>query len=410
MQEDPMAIRDELLEELLKEYKNPEDLLGKDGIIKELTKRLIEKAMDAEITHHLGYEKHSPRGRHTGNSRNGKSTKTVKGDLGEVPIDTPRDRNGSYEPQIIKKHQRRFDGFDDKIISMYARGMTTRDIQDHLQDIYGVEVSADLISTVTSSVVTEVKEWQSRPLEEIYPIMYLDAMVLKVRSEGRVVNKSVYLALGVNLEGLKDVLGIWIEQTEGAKFWLRVMTELRNRGVKDTFIVCVDGLKGLPEAIEATFPQAEVQLCIVHMVRNSLRFVSWKERKKVAADLKTIYRAATEEEARMNLLSFSEKWDSKFPTISRSWEANWQRLIPFFAYPEEIRTIIYTTNAIESLNNTLKKVIKNRASFPNDEAAVKLLYLSLKNVMNKWSMPVRYWRKALNQFAILYKERMPLTM
>lgn len=402
-----MAIRDELLEELLKEYKNPEDLVGKDGIIKELTKRLIEKAMDAEMTHHLGYEKHAPEGKHTGNSRNGKSTKTVKGDLGEVPIETPRDRNGSYEPQIIKKHQRRFDGFDDKIISMYARGMTTRDIQDHLQDIYGVEVSADLISTVTDAVVTEVKEWQSRPLEEIYPVMYLDAMVLKVRSEGRVVNKSVYLALGINLEGMKDVLGIWIEQTEGAKFWLKVMTELRNRGMKDTFIVCVDGLKGLPEAIEATFPQAEVQLCIVHMVRNSLRFVSWKERKNVAADLKTIYRAATEDEARMNLSGFADKWDAKFPTISRSWEANWQRLIPFFAYPEEIRTIMYTTNAIESLNNTLKKTIKNRASFPNDEAAVKLLYLSLKNVMKKWSMPVRNWSKALNQFAILYQERMP---
>ena len=405
-----MAIRDELLEELLKEYKNPEDLLGKDGIIKELTKRLIEKAMDAEMTHHLGYEKHSPEGKRTGNSRNGKSTKTVKGDLGEVPIDTPRDRNGSYEPQIIKKHQRRFDGFDDKIISMYARGMTTRDIQAHLEDIYGVEVSADLISTVTNSVVTEVKEWQSRPLEEIYPIMYLDAMVLKVRSEGHVVNKSVYLALGIDLEGMKDVLGLWIEQTEGAKFWLKVMTELRNRGMKDTFIVCVDGLKGLPEAIEATFPQAEVQLCIVHMVRNSLRFVSWKERKNVAADLKTIYRAATEDEARMNLSRFAEKWDTKFPTISRSWEVNWQRLIPFFAYPEEIRTIIYTTNAIESLNNTLKKTIKNRASFPNDEAAVKLLYLSLKNVMKKWSMPVRNWSKALNQFAILYQERMPDSM
>lgn len=405
-----MAIRDELLEELLKEYKNPEDLLGKDGIIKELTKRLVEKAMDAEMTHHLGYEKHSPEGRRTGNSRNGRSTKTVKGDLGEVPIETPRDRNGSYEPQIIKKHQRRFDGFDDKIISMYARGMTTRDIQAHLQDIYDVEVSADLISTVTNSVITEVKEWQSRPLEEIYPIMYLDAMVLKVRSEGRVVNKSVYLALGINLEGMKDVLGIWIEQTEGAKFWLKVMTELRNRGMKDAFIVCVDGLKGLPEAIEATFPQTEVQLCIVHMVRNSLRFVSWKERKKVAADLKTIYRAATEDEARMNLSRFAEKWDAKFPTISRSWEANWQRLIPFFAYPEEIRTIMYTTNAIESLNNTLKKTIKNRASFPNDEAAVKLLYLSLKNVMKKWSMPVRNWSKALNQFAILYQERMPESM
>ena len=404
-----MTIRDELLEELLNEYKNPEDLFGKNGILKDLTKRLVEKAMDAELTHHLGYEKHSPAGKKTGNSRNGKSSKTLRGDLGEIPIAIPRDRNGKYNPQIIKKHQTRFDGFDDKIISMYARGMTTRDIQAHLQEIYGVEVSADLISTVTDSVINEVKEWQSRQLEEIYPVLYLDATIIKVRSEGRVINKSAYLAVGINLEGRKEVLGIWLEQTEGAKLWLKVMTELRNRGVKDIFIACIDGLKGFPEAIEAQFPKTEVQLCIVHMVRNSLRFVSWKERKKVAADLKTIYQASSEEEARMHLTEFAEKWDSKYPTISKSWHANWQRVIPFFAYPEEIRKIIYTTNAIESLNNTLKKTIKNRASFPNDEAAVKLLYLSLKNIMKKWTMPVRNWGKAINQFAILYDDRLPLS-
>jgi putative transposase len=402
-----MPIKDELLEELLKDYKNPEDLLGKDGLLKELTKRLLEKAMESELTHHLGYEKHSPAGKKSGNSRNGKSAKTLKGDFGEMPIEVPRDRNGDFNPQIIPKHQTRFSGFDDKIISMYARGMTTRDIQDHLQEIYGVAVSPDLISTVTDAVINDVKEWQSRPLDEIYPILYLDATIVKVRSEGRVINKSAYLAIGINLEGIKDVLGIWIEQTEGAKFWLKIMTEIKNRGVRDIFIACVDGLKGFPEAIEATFPQAEVQLCVVHMIRNSLRYVSWKDRKALASDLKSVYHASSEDEARENLEAFARKWDGRYPTISKSWQANWQRVIPYFSYPEEIRRIIYTTNAIESLNNTLKKTIKNRASFPNDEAAVKLLYLSLRNIQKKWTMPARHWGKALNQFAILYSDRMP---
>jgi putative transposase len=404
-----MPIKDELLDELLKEYKNPEDLIGKDGILKQLTKRLVEKAMESELTHHLGYDKNSPAGKNTGNSRNGKSSKTIKGDFGEIPIAVPRDRNGEFNPQIIKKNQTRFDGFDDKIISMYARGMTTRDIQAHLQDIYGVEVSPDLISNVTDAVINEVKEWQNRPLADIYPVLYLDATIVKVRSEGRVINKSAYLAVGITLEGAKDVLGIWLEQAEGAKFWLKVMTELKNRGVQDIYIVCVDGLKGFPDAIEALFPKTEVQRCIVHMVRNSLRFVSWKDRKNVAVSLKAVYQAATEEQARMRLSEFAQQWDAKYPTIAKSWETNWQRLIPFFAYPEEIRRIIYTTNAIESLNNSLKKTIKNRASFPNDEAAIKLLYLSLKNIMKKWTMPVRNWGKALNQLAVLYNDRMPIS-
>jgi putative transposase len=402
-----MAIRDEILEELLREYKSPEDLIGKDGILKELTKRLVEKAMESELTHHLGYGKYSPAGKKSGNSRNGKTSKTIKGDFGEIPIEVPRDRNGAFNPQIIPKHQTRFSGFDDKIISMYARGMTTRDIQDHLQEIYGVEVSADLISTVTDGVISDVKDWQNRPLDEVYPVLYLDATILKVRSEGRVINKSAYLAIGVNLEGLKDVLGIWLEQNEGAKFWLKVMTELKNRGVRDIFIACVDGLKGFPEAIEAAFPKTEVQLCIVHMIRGSLRFVSWKDRKAVVADLKGIYQASSEELAQENMEAFARKWDSRYPTISKSWQANWQRIIPFFAYPQEIRRIIYTTNAIESLNNSLKKTIKNRASFPNDEAAIKLLYLSLKNIQKKWTMPARYWGHAINQFAIIYGDRMP---
>lgn len=402
-----MVIREEILEELLKDYRNPQDLLGKEGLLKELTKRLLEKAMDSELTHHLGYEKYSPAGKKSGNSRNGKSSKRIKGNFGEIPIEVPRDRKGDFNPQIIPKHQTRFDGFDDKIISMYARGMSTRDIQDHLQEIYGVEISADLVSTVTDAVLADVKEWQSRPLDEVYPVLYLDATLVKVRSEGRVINKSAYLAIGIKIDGLKDVLGIWLEQNEGAKFWLKIMMELKNRGVRDIFIACVDGLKGFPEAIEATFPQAEVQLCIVHMIRGSLRFVSWKDRKAVTGDLKTIYQAATEEQAQANLERFAQKWDGRYPTISRSWRANWQRIIPFFAYPEEIRRIIYTTNAIESLNNTLKKTIKNRASFPNDEAAIKLLYLALKNIQKKWTMPARFWGKALNQFAILYGNRMP---
>jgi len=377
------------------------------AILKELTKRLVEKAMESELTHHLGYDKYSPAGKKSGNSRNGKTSKTIKGDFGELPIEVPRDRNGAFNPQIIPKHQTRFSGFDDKIISMYARGMTTQDIQDHLQEIYGVEVSADLISTVADGVINDVKDWQNRPLDEAYPVLYLDATILKVRSEGRVINKSAYLAIGVNLEGLKDVLGIWLEQNEGAKFWLKVMTELKNRGVKDIFIACVDGLKGFPEAIEAAFPKTEVQLCIVHMIRGSLRFVAWKDRKAVVADLKGIYQASSEELAQENLEAFARKWDGRYPTISKSWQTNWQRVIPFFAYPEEIRRIIYTTNAIESLNNTLKKTIKNRASFPNDEAAIKLLYLSLKNIQKKWTMPTRYWGTAINQFAILYGDRMP---
>ncbi len=402
-----MAIRDEILEEILKEYKNPEDLIGKDGILKELTKRLIEKAMEGELTHHLGYEKYSPTAKKNVNSRNGKSSKTIKGDFGEIPIEIPRDRNGDFNPQIIPKHQTRFSGFNDKIISMYARGMTTRDIQDHLQEIYNVEVSADLISTVTDAVMDDVKDWQSRPLDAVYPVLYLDATILKVRHEGRVINKSVYLAIGINMEGMKDVLGIWLEQNEGAKFWLKVLTELKNRGVRDIFIACVDGLKGFPEAIEAAFSKTEVQLCVVHMIRGSLRFVSWKDRKAVIADLKGVYQAVTEELAQNNLGIFAGKWDSKYPTISKSWQANWQRIVPFFAYPEEIRRIIYTTNAIESLNSTLKKTIKNRASFPTDEAAIKLLYLSLKNIQKKWIMPIRNWGKVLNQFAILYSDRMP---
>jgi putative transposase len=403
-----MATQDELLDELMKNYKKPEDLIGESGLLKQLTKALIERAMKTEMTAHLGYEKHEPAGKKSGNSRNGKSKKTIKGEFGNMQIAVPRDRNSTFEPVIIPKGETRFTGFDDKIISMYARGMTTRDIQAHLQEIYGVEVSPTLVSQVTDAITEEITLWQNRPLEEVYPIMYLDAVRVKVRHNSTVINKAVYLAIGITWDGAKEVLGMWIAETEGAKFWLQVVTELKSRGVNDIFIACVDGLKGFPEAIEAVFPKAQVQLCIVHMVRNSLRFVSWKQRKEVAADLKIIYQAATVDQAEANLTAFAKKWDASHPTIAKSWRNNWERIIPMFSYPPEIRKAIYTTNAIESLNMSLRKVTKNRGSFPNDEAMTKLLYLAMKNISKKWTLPIRDWKSAMNQFTILFEGRMPI--
>ena len=401
-----MTIKKEVIDELLKEYKTPEDLVGKDGLFKQLQKALIERAMAAEMTHHLGYEKNDPKGYNSGNSRNGKGKKTIKGDFGEAEIEVPRDRNGEFEPQLIKKRQTRFKGFDDKIISMYARGMTTRDIRDHLLELYGIEVSSDLISSVTDGIIEEVNEWRNRELDPLYPIIYLDAIVVKVRDEGHIKNKAVYLALGVNMEGQKELLGMWIETTEGAKFWLRVVTELNNRGVKDIFIACVDGLKGFEEAIHSVFPGTEVQLCIVHMVRNSLKYVSYKDRKKVATDLKRIYHSATTDDAQSELENFRETWDKKYPLIGKSWQNNWNGITPFFAYPDYIRKAIYTTNAIESISMSLRKALKTRRSFPNDEAALKLLYLAIRNTSKKWTMPIRNWELALNQFAIIFEERL----
>ncbi|MFC1726844.1 IS256 family transposase [candidate division KSB1 bacterium] len=396
----------ELIEQLMKDYKTPEDLIGKEGLLKEITKALLEKALDSELTEQLGYERNALTGRNSGNSRNGKSKKTLKTDSGDMDISVPRDRNSEFEPTIVKKGQRRFTGFDDKILSMYSRGMTVRDIQDHLEDIYNVEVSPELISTVTHGVLETVREWQNRPLDELYPIVFFDALRLKVRDDGRIVNKAIYLAIGIDLEGQKDILGLWIEKNEGAKFWLNIFTELKNRGMKDVLIACVDGLKGLPEAIETVYPDTEVQLCIVHMVRNSLKFVSYKDRKKLASDLKNIYRAATVDEAETYLAEFKKTWDDKYPMIGKSWENNWPRIIPFFAYPEEIRKVIYTTNAIESLNNSLRKVTKNRNSFPNDDAAIKLLYMALQNIMKKWTMPIQNWALAVQQFSIRFGERL----
>jgi putative transposase len=399
-----MEIKKELLDELLKGYQKPEDVLGEDGLLKQLTKAVLERALNAELTNHLGYEKHEAAGRNSGNSRNGASAKTVKGDFGEMPVEIPRDRNGSFEPQILRKHQTRFEGFDDKILSMYARGMTTRDIQAHLQEMYGVQVSPTLISDVTDAVMDEVRAWQSRPLEPVYAIVYMDALFVKMRHEGRVENRAVYVVVGVDLEGRKDVLGLWTNATEGAKFWLAVLTELRNRGVKDIFIACVDGLKGFPQAIEAVYPRAQVQACIVHMVRASLNYVNWKERKRVAAELKPIYRAATAEQAEAALVEFAETWGGEYQAIVKLWRENWSRVIPFFAFPAEIRKVVYTTNAVESLHSTLRKVTRNRSSFPNEEAALKLLWLALRNVAAKWET-VQHWKSALNQFEMLWGER-----
>ena len=399
-----MEINRKVLDELIKDYKKPEDLIGETGLLKQLTKALIERALDAELTQHLGYEKHDPAGYHSGNSRNGASAKTVQGEFGEITIETPRDRNASFEPQILKKHQKRFDGFDDKILSMYARGMTTREIQGHLEEMYGVEVSPTLISEVTDGVMEEVKAWQNRPLKPLYAILYLDALYVKMRHEGRVENRAVYVCIGVDMDGRKDVLGLWTSGNEGAKFWLGVLTELKNRGVRDVLIACVDGLKGFPQAIESVFPETRVQLCIVHLVRASLNYVNWKERKQVAADLKLIYRAATEAQAEQELKEFTAKWGSKYQAIGRLWKENWARVIPFFEFPAEVRRVIYTTNAVESLHMSLRKIIKTRGSFPSEEAAMKLLYLALRNVIAKWET-IQHWKAALNHFQILWGER-----
>jgi putative transposase len=401
-----MAIDEGLIDKLLANYEKPEDIIGANGILKQLTKALVERALQAELTTHLGYAKHSTEGHNSGNSRNGESRKQLKGDFGTLEIAVPRDRDASFEPKMVPKGTTRFEGFDDKILSLYARGMTTREIQGHLEEIYQVEVSPTLISNVTEAVMEEVKTWQSRPLDEVYAIVYLDALVVKMRADGRVENRAVYVAIGVSMGGRKEVLGLWTSANEGAKFWLQVLTELQNRGLKDIFIACVDGLKGFPQAIETVYPKTTVQLCIVHMVRGSLNYVNWKERKRVAADLKSIYRAATVEEAERQLVEFAAKWDNKYATISAMWRRNWQGVIPFFQFPLEIRKIVYTTNAIESLNMSLRKAIKTRGAFPSEDAALKVMYLALRNLSRKWDI-IQGWKEALNRFALLWEDRFP---
>ena len=393
-----------LIEELSSKITSQDDLAE---LSRQLLKQTIERALNAELDNHLGYEKHATDGHHTGNSRNGSHAKTLKGDFGEMEISNPRDRNGSFEPNLVKKNQTRFGSFDKKILSLYARGMTTRDIASSFKEMYDADVSHTVISRVTDAVLDEVSIWQSRPLDEIYPILYLDCIVVKVHHDKRVINKSIYLALAVNTDGHKELLGMWISENEGAKFWMSVLTELKNRGVKDIFIACVDGLKGFPDAINAVYPETKIQLCIVHMVRNSLRYVSYKEMKEVANDLKDIYRAISLTEAESALEAFSDKWDKKYPVISRSWYNHWDNLITIFDYPDEIRKIIFTTNAIESLNSVIRKAIKNRKIFPNDNAAFKVVYLAIENAAKKWSMPLRDWKSAMNRFAIDFQGRFP---
>jgi putative transposase len=403
-----MPISDELIAQLLEGCSSPDDILGEDGLLKQLTKKVAERALDVEMNEHLGYAKNDPSGKNTGNSRNGKGRKSVRSIHGEMELEVPRDRNGTFEPKLVRKGEKQLNGFDDRIISLYARGMTTRDIQAHFEEAYGVEVSPTFISQVTNAVMDEVLAWQNRPLDSVYPIVYLDALVVRSRDSGAVQNKHVYLALGINLDGEKELLGLWMAQTEGAKFWLSVVTELKNRGLQDILIACVDGLKGFPEAIEAVYPQTQIQLCIVHQVRHSLRYVNWKQRKEVAADLRTIYGAATLDEAERALDEFALKWDEDHPTISKSWRANWERLSVFFDYPPQIRKVIYTTNAIESVNASLRKVTKTRRSFPNDKSVMKVLYLALHQIAKKWTMPIRDWKQAMSQFMILFGDRISL--
>jgi len=399
-----MTIKQEVLDELLSGCTTPDDLLGEAGLFRQLKQSLLERMLGVELTAHLGYEKGDPAGRGTGNSRNGHSAKTVLTDEGSLDLSVPRDRNGSFEPLIVPKGTTRLDGFDDRIISLYGRGLTVREIQGHLKELYGVEVSPDLISRVTDAVLDEVREWQNRPLDPLYPIIFFDALRVKIRDEGLVRNKAVYVALAVTAEGDKEVLGLWIEQTEGAKFWLKVMNELKNRGVQDLLIAVVDGLKGFPEAIAAAFPETIVQTCIVHLIRNSLAFVSWKDRKLIMPDLKAIYRADNADLALLQLDAFEEKWGDRYPAIGAAWRRAWEHVVPLFAFPKDIRKMIYTTNAVESLNRSLRKIIKTRGSFPNDDAALKLLFLAIRNAGIHWRRPIE-WTAAMGQFAILFGDR-----
>jgi transposase-like protein len=385
-----------------------DEVVGQGGLIKQLTGRILQRALEAEMTEHLGYEKNSSSGNNTGNSRNGHTEKTVLLENQSTTIEVPRDRSGTFEPVIVPKHEKRVPLFNDQIISMYSFGMTDRDIKSHLEKIYNVEVSPDLISRVTNAVLDEVREWQNRPLEKSYAILYLDALRVRGKEDGKSCMKSVYTALAVNFEGQKEVLGLWIAENEGAKFWMGVLAELKNRGLQDILIACMDGLSGFPEAVRSVYPDTRIQLCIVHMIRSSTRFVSYKDLKRICVDLKTIYSANTEHAAQDALEDFGKKWDEKYPMIYKSWSEHWGDLSEFFKYPPEIRRAIYTTNAVESMHYQLRKVTKNRSSFSTDDAILKLLYLAIRNASQKWTMPIRNWGQALNQFAIEFgKERVP---
>ena len=402
-----MTISDKVLDELLGEARTESDLLGKDGIIKTLTKQLVERMLESEMDHHLGYSKHASSGNNSGNSRNGSSEKQVILEDGKVEISVPRDRNSSFTPQLIEKRKTRLLGIDNVILSLYGKGMTVRDIQSHVEELYGHEISKDLVSTITDGVLEEVQAWRNRPLQSIYPIVFIDGFIVNCRLNKAVCNRTVYVVFGINMYGEKEVLGLYLGESEGAKYWLSVMTELKHRGLSDIFILCADGLKGLPEAIEATFPETIFQTCIVHLVRHSLSYVPYTDKKMVAADLKKIYSANTVELAAEYLDDFELTWGDKYPAIVKSWRSNWNRVIPFFDYPKEIRKVIYTTNIIESLNRTLRKSVKNRGHFPTEDAVMKVLYLAIKGVSKKWTMPIRDWKSALNQFSIRFAERFP---
>jgi len=391
-----------LVAELAKDIKTEKDL---GALTQQLVKLTVETALNAELDEHLGYEKHASAGRGSGNSRNGTTSKRLKGQHGEVPIDAPRDRNGSFEPQFVRKGQTRLTQMDDQILALYAKGLSTRDIVEAFKEMYDADVSAQLVSKVTERVLDQVLEWQSRPLDALYPIVYLDCIVLKIRHNKRVINKSLYLALAINLAGQKELLGLWLAETEGAKFWLSVLTELKTRGVQDILIACVDGLKGFPEAIQVEYPNTKIQLCVVHMVRNSLKYVSWKDYKAVTADLKRIYQSATEAEARQELERFAATWEAQYPKIAQSWRHYWDNLITLFEYPPEIRKAIYTTNAIESLNSVIRKATQRRKLFPSDESALKVVFLAIQNAAKKWTMPIRNWKAALNRFIIEFGDR-----
>jgi putative transposase len=401
-------ISDEVIDELLAGAKTEEEIVGPGGLLARLTKRLVERAMDAELTDHLGYEPHCEPPGGAGNTRNGGTPKTLLTDHGPVRVSTPRDRDGSFEPQIVRKGQRRFQGFDDKILALYSRGLSVRDIRAHLQEIYGVDVGRDLISRVTDAVMDDVREWAKRPLEDVYPVIFLDALVLKIREGGTVQRKACYLALGITVDGERDVLGMWFQETEGAKFWMQVLAELKQRGVRDILICCVDGLNGFPEAIEAIFPKTTVQTCIVHLIRLSLKYVPRREREQVARDLKPIYTAIDADAAHEALEAFDETWGKRFPVITQAWLNAWEYVIPFLAFPDEVRRVIYTTNAIEALNRQLRKAIKTKGHFPNEDAARKLIYLALVNAVPQWTR-CRNWTTALLAFKIHFGDRIPDT-
>jgi len=406
-----VKLSEELIEQLqadVAKSSSVNELLGKDGAIKKLVKRLLEEMLAAELSGHLGYQKHDKVSKSTANRRNGKSAKTLKSDYGNITLDIPRDRQGEFDPVLIKKYQKNLGVIEDKILSMYAKGMSTRDIQSHIEDIYGIELSATTISNITEKVLELVTEWQGRPLDSLYAIVYFDAIHFKVKDEGKVVSKAVYTALGIDSEGYKDLLGIWIGEAEGANFWLGVLTEMRNRGVEDIFITCVDGLKGFPEAIESVFPQAEVQVCIIHQIRNSLRYISYKHQKEFMKDLKLVYKASTEEAGRLQLDKLAEKWGGRYALAVNPWKNNWPRLSTYFKYPEEIRRIIYTTNSVEGLHRQLRKVTKTKTLFPHDDALRKILFMAFKDIEKKWNRPIAGWAFIISQFAIIFEERLKL--